>query len=278
MIGDRETAERMHTRSGASDPPTRYQGRWTGLKLFVLLMFAAALAALAIMPYVIAISPAPMPDLPIWQIVLFNVLPNLVLIAPLTALGLWLGPKVGLGAPLLVGWIDGQPDARARIARRLPVSIGIGAGVGVVLILVGLAFLPWLPSELNDIPVPSWWQGLLASFSAGVTEELMMRLGLMTLFVWLGARLLGQSQPTPIIVWTANGIAALLFGALHLPLAASLAPLTAIMVIRTLLLNGIAGVVFGWQYWRHGLVAAMAAHLGADIVLHVLSPLLLVSP
>jgi hypothetical protein len=37
-------------------------------------------------------------------------------------------------------------------------------------------------------------------------------------------------------------------------------------------------VVFGWQYWRRGLVAAMAAHLGADIVLHVLSPLLVVSP
>jgi hypothetical protein len=271
------TIERM---SPTLDPAETSSGRrrsWTSLKLFALLMVAAALASFAIVPYVVAISNAPWPDLPVWQFALFNALPNLVLLAPLTALGLWLGPKVGLGARLLAAWLDGQPGARTTIARAFLVSLGIGAAVGVVLILVGLAFLPWLPSELKDVPTPSWWQGLLASFSAGVTEELMMRLGVMTGLVWLGTRMLRRSQPTPAIIWTANGIAALLFGALHLPLAASLAPLTAVMVIRTLLLNGIAGTVFGWQYWRRGLVAAMAAHLGADIVLHVLSPLLAVA-
>jgi len=264
--------------SSSPETPSERRRSWTGLKLFAVLMVAATLASLAIVPYVLAISGASFPNLPIWQFALFNILPNLVLIAPLTALGLWLGPKVGLGAPLLADWIDGEPGAATKLSRTLPVSIGIGAVAGVALILIGLAFFPWLPSEVNDVPTPSWWQGLLASFSAGVTEELLMRLGVMTLFVWLGTRLLGRSQPTPAVVWTANGIAALLFGALHLPLAASLVPLTAVMVIRTLLLNGIAGVIFGWQYWRRGLVAAMAAHVGTDIVLHVLSPLLVVSP
>jgi hypothetical protein len=46
------------------------------------------------------------------------------------------------------------------------------------------------------------------------------------------------------------------------------------MVVRMLVRDGFVGMVFGWQYWRHGLVAAMVAHASAHIVLHVLTPLL----
>jgi membrane protease YdiL (CAAX protease family) len=38
--------------------------------------------------------------------------------------------------------------------------------------------------------------------------------------------------------------------------------------------NGLAGVVFGWLYWRRGLLAAMVAHLTFDLVLHVIVPAL----
>ena len=46
------------------------------------------------------------------------------------------------------------------------------------------------------------------------------------------------------------------------------------MITRALLLNGIGGIVFGWLYWKRGLLAAMLAHFSADIVLHVVTPLL----
>ena len=32
-------------------------------------------------------------------------------------------------------------------------------------------------------------------------------------------------------------------------------------------------VVFGWLYWKRGLEMAIVAHFGADIVLHVITPL-----
>ena len=35
-------------------------------------------------------------------------------------------------------------------------------------------------------------------------------------------------------------------------------------------LNSLAGIAFGWLYWRRGLEAAMIAHFAADLVLHVL--------
>jgi len=49
--------------------------------------------------------------------------------------------------------------------------------------------------------------------------------------------------------------------------------LTTIVVVRTVLLNSIAGVLFGWLYWRRGLLAAMVSHFSADIVLHVIAGL-----
>jgi membrane protease YdiL (CAAX protease family) len=65
-------------------------------------------------------------------------------------------------------------------------------------------------------------------------------------------------------------LAALLLGAAHLPMAAALAPLTTVVIVRTMLLNSIGGLVFGWLYWRQGLLAAMVAHFSADVVLHVI--------
>jgi len=33
--------------------------------------------------------------------------------------------------------------------------------------------------------------------------------------------------------------------------------------------------VFGWLYWRRGILTAMASHFCADLILHVLTPLLI---
>ena len=69
-------------------------------------------------------------------------------------------------------------------------------------------------------------------------------------------------------------VTALLFGLGHLPATAVVWPLTPLVVARALLLNGLGGLVFGWLYWRRGLLAAIVAHVGADLVLHVVTPLL----
>jgi membrane protease YdiL (CAAX protease family) len=99
----------------------------------------------------------------------------------------------------------------------------------------------------------------------------------MTLLVWVGARLTGTAVPRPLVVWAAIAITALLFGAGHLPTAAALLPLSPLVIARALLFNGLGGMVFGWLYWKRSLVAAMIAHFSADIVLHVLVPVIMQS-
>lgn len=241
----------------------------SGWKVFGVLLAGASLGSWAIVPYAFTLTGPPPSSIPFWLLLVVGTIQNLLLFAAVTGLGLWLGMKVGLGAPLLRGWLSGNPEAPRRFRGSLPLATCAGAAVGaVILLLERVVFAPLLPEALRTISPPAW-QGFLASFYGGINEELLTRLGMMTLLVWVGARLTRKEQPGPGVVWTANVLAALLFGAGHLPAVAALAPLTTVVVARTLLLNGIAGVLFGWLYWRRGLLAAMVAHFSADIVLHV---------
>ena len=47
-----------------------------------------------------------------------------------------------------------------------------------------------------------------------------------------------------------------------------------LLFLSTLLGNGIGGMVFGWLYWKRGLIAAVTAHFAADIVLYVMAPVI----
>ena len=75
-------------------------------------------------------------------------------------------------------------------------------------------------------------------------------------------------------MWAAIIIAALAFGALHLPTVHAVTALTPAVVARTLVLNALGGVVFGWLFWRRGLEAAMIAQASAHLAMTALVLLL----
>jgi membrane protease YdiL (CAAX protease family) len=142
--------------------------------------------------------------------------------------------------------------------------------------LLGLAALAehFLPESDVDLQFPHWSATLLASVGAGISEEIINRLGVLTLFAWLGTRLLRRRAPGARVLWSANVSAALLFGALHLPQAALFGSLTGLMLAYVLVGNGAVGLVFGWLYWRYGLLAAMLCHATTDVAQKVVLPLL----
>ena len=73
------------------------------------------------------------------------------------------------------------------------------------------------------------------------------------------------------MVWTAIVLAALLFGIAHLPAMAALVALTPLIVIRTVLLNALGGLLFGWLFWQRSLEVAMVAHAAFHVGLFVLN-------
>jgi membrane protease YdiL (CAAX protease family) len=104
----------------------------------------------------------------------------------------------------------------------------------------------------------------------------MLRLFLMTLFVWVAFKIRKTSDggPTSAGVWFAIVISSVIFGIGHLPITGNLASITPVVIARAILLNGVAGIIFGWLYWKKGLESAMIAHFSADIVLHVVLPVI----
>ena len=61
----------------------------------------------------------------------------------------------------------------------------------------------------------------------------------------------------------------MLFAAGHLPALAAAAEVNAPLVIRTLLLNAVAGIAFGALFVLHNLEAAMLAHMSAHVAFFV---------
>jgi len=112
-----------------------------------------------------------------------------------------------------------------------------------------------LISEWRPAGIPT---GLLYG---GITEEVLMRWGVMSLFLWLAMLALGSDGiAADIAVWIAIVLSALLFAVGHLPAALATGRKPGRFVGRIIILNFLAGLVFGWLFARYNLETAMAAH------------------
>lgn len=241
------------------------------LKFAVVLGVATFVAVLAVFPYVMAMMPERMAKLPLPPAVvaLLQALQSGVLAGALGALGLWFGERYGLGAPWLRAWIYRQPPPTSKGKWLWASALGIAAALLVLAIDRQSLGHPSAPQLLDQT-----WRGALASLYGGTAEEILCRLFLVSLFVWLLARLGGGARPWMYIA--AIVLAALLFGAGHLPAAYAAGMVPGPLAIgRILLLNAVVGLVCGWLFWKRGLEHAMLAHFSADLVLHVAAPLTL---
>jgi len=247
---------------------------------FAILTAAGVFGVLLVLPYALTLQAPllhklPLP-LPLWLVLAIQLVQNVFFIAVVVGVGLLCAWRCGLGAPLLEGWLAGEPvGAGVGALFGAPALTGILASLVIIAMDIRL-FAPHLPRLAHaSAAQPPAWQGFLASFYGGITEELLLRLGVMSFFAWLlgKARHDARGIPTPDAFWLANLLAAVLFGLGHLPATAILIPLTKLVVVRAVVLNGIPGMVFGWFYWKRGLESAMAAHFSADLVLHVLFPI-----
>ena len=190
-------------------------------------------------------------------------------------LGLWFARKLGLGAPVLEAWLYGHTYPVP--PRMVAISCLTGIGLGAITLL--LLHSP-MGAPLTSLPVATegampLWKRFLACFYGGLCEEMLMRLFFLSFLLWLFGKCARRSDPARslVIFWMANLVAALAFGAGHLPLAAHLVPLTASVVVAVISLNAFVALGFGYLYWTRGLEAAILAHFAADLVLHVVGPI-----
>lgn len=237
----------------------------------VLTLIPTVIDQLELLPPELAALPAPLAvALSLVNVVILLALPVAIgtLVAHRVGLRSLVAEKVRRGKPI---W----PELRPYI------PMAFIAGIIFLVVVVGLDALidPFADAEHvieTAAEANLFLQLLLGVFYGGIVEELMLRWGVMSLLVWIGWRLLqrGQGRPRPALIWTAIVLAALLFGAGHLPALASMVALTPLLIIRTILLNALGGLVFGWLFWRYSLEVAMVAHASFHVGLFILNGVL----
>jgi membrane protease YdiL (CAAX protease family) len=237
-------------------------------RLFFGLLLACLAVSLMVLPFVVSLGPQPSEPITA-PFLIAAIAPNVIEFAIAIFVGLSLAKRVGFEVPVLEG-----KKPWSYLKSILPLSVGLGVAAAVAIIL--LSFLSYSVSlSLLKLEMSvAWWQRLLASFEGGIAEEVLYRLFLMTLFVWIASKLrhTADGRPTNSGIWVANVLAAVLFGLGHLGFTAGLVALTPQVIVRAVLLNGVAGVVYGWLYWKKGLESAMIAHFSTDLTLHVVTP------
>lgn len=244
-------------------------------KLFFILLILALISVVCVIPYIISVQGDLLNKIGISIEIIFlaQFIQSTILFSIAIFFGLLLSKKTGFKLPILEAIVK-KENYKKVLKDILGESVFFGIIVAVILYGLDILFTFFGVGITTHQSLAPVWQTLLASFYGGITEEILMRLFLMTLFVWLGMKLFKQKQPSKTVVIVPIFIAAIIFGLGHLPITASLTEITPLVIGRAIVLNGVGGIVFGWLFWKKGLESAMIAHFTTDIFLLTLLPLI----
>lgn len=207
------------------------------------------------------------------QIQLLILINPTILMLIAVVVGTLLYQKVNLSVPIIEKWVGIKED-KVQIHAILVYGIIGGLFTGILLSTLGLIGRGLVPSEFEQLG-ESLQITLAARFLyGGITEEILMRYGLMTLLVWIAAKIFRGTKPS--IYWIGISLAALLFALGHFPIVfQSIDNPSSIMLAYVLIGNSVGGLVFGWLYWKKGLESAFLAHMFAHVAMVILEKIFL---
>lgn len=237
--------------------------------LFALLWCAGMMGVLSLLWINL---PIPEKDIPLPVAKLLNLISPTFLLSIAVLAGVNLAPQVGFSAPFAEAVASGSSQKLAVIHAQVIPGL-LGGVLGAVVISVwSLLWKPSLPSDFLT-KAEQFSKGsplLMRLLYGGITEEIMLRWGLLTVLVWLLWRFLQKAEGTPNVQYVvlAITISALIFGLGHLPLAFEISPqVTTPLTIYIVVGNTLFGLIAGYLYWQKGLESAMIAHMVFHVVI-----------
>jgi membrane protease YdiL (CAAX protease family) len=198
-----------------------------------------------------------------------------ILVAVAVLVGVGLAAKVGLSSPVAEATANRGDVSSALKSQIVPGILGGFAG-GVLLVFIASALKPFLSAEMltrlgefgSILPIPT------RLLYGGITEEILLRWGLMTLLVWIAWRLFqkGKDRPGPVSFIVAILVSSIVFAIGHFPFAFMLFPQpTFALILFVLLANSAFGLIGGYLFWSRGLESAMIAHALTHLVMFTAS-------
>ena len=237
--------------------------------LFLFSLGFLGIASIApVIPQLVSLQPEPLP-FSIEVIQLISILQSSILLALMLWLGSVFSKRVNLKAPVIFALASSENVFDKIKPQIIPALIGgIVGGVFLLLFFVGMS--SYLPAEFlsaGEKLTPPWYTRILYG---GITEELLIRWGLMSFIVWGAYRLTQKngSDIRPYNYIVAIILSSILFGLGHLPVALALSSeVTAFLVTYIVLGNAAFGFIAGYLYWKKGLECAIVAHMIAHITM-----------
>jgi hypothetical protein len=228
----------------------------TDRALFVWLLLAGSIGSLIGAPWSIAIL---QDSATVW----LSVVVEILLLAAASAVGVWLGKRVGLGASL-------KELVSGNLKNLVSVRAGLLPAVLVGLILGGIGYFAQnsIPKSvlMPSMENPNSFEWFLRCLSAAFTEEIFFRFGLMTFFVWLVRSIIKKPDFAVPSVWIGNLLSALVFAGMHLP---QLTFHSWNLLIPFVMVSSSAGLILGWLFMRYGLISAIICHFIVDFIVYV---------
>ena len=265
--------DRIDTKQEIQKVITKEKQSMINWKIYFVLLFLNVAGALAMAPYAIA-REGFHEEMGVSQSLFTLIFLGQMLIegAVLIFLALLMGKKIGVKLPIITSFIRKEKISDQDV-KNTGFAIMYGVITSILIMIVSYYISNYLGIDNSSINEPVWWLGILGSLGAGITEETIFRLFLVTFVLWLFSRFRKRKDLTSSAKWTAIIIASLIFGLLHYGVASSTYEMTLGLFLGMLLINGIGGITFGALFIYRGLEFAMIAHFIADIMIHVVAPL-----
>lgn len=199
------------------------------------------------------------------QIKLLILLNPSILLVAAVVVGTILYQRVHLRVPIVEKWV-GINKEPLNVVEIIKSGVIGGIIAGILLVSLVLLFKPMMFAEyekLTQTVQPTLANRLLYG---GITEEIFLRFGLMTLIVWISSKVFKGTKPK--VYWIGIVLAALLFAIGHFPVVFNTIEEPSMILLSYVLIgNTIGGLIFGWLYWKKGLESAFIAHMFIHVVL-----------
>jgi hypothetical protein len=180
-------------------------------------------------------------------------------------IGTALHDKVNLRVPGLEYLLNGIDDHFSFLSQ-LKSGIIFGVISGLIITLISYFFQSFLPAEYFALGSKINITVTARLLYGGITEELLMRFGFMTFIVWIVFKI--SKRLNHLTYYIGILLSSLIFGLGHLPIVFSTVAHPSVFLIAYIIIgNSAAGILFGWQFWKKGLEAAMMAHIFAHITM-----------
>lgn len=182
--------------------------------------------------------------------------------------------KVNLRS-LLMEKIESRPPAnKYTLKNSIPFIVSAAIIVALFELSFDFIFQNWLPEIFQpQFTIPSIAQAMSSLFYSGVAQEILLRWGVMTAIIYVlstqGKRITEMHYYIGIV------FTAVLYAFSQYNGIFEFVDISFVLILRILLLSGLAGILFGWLYRNFHFEAAVLSHVLANTII-ILANILIV--